>query len=128
MTNSLDPRAGSDSATQLISEIRLTMLHAWNQRLLERFLELPGESTAQVRLGFCSGADGASEWLVRARLLDRAVSARTQLGQRFVGFTRHDGSRPTPWVDSIPPSSAVVELFTRFGAFRMHALGLPSRS
>lgn len=126
MTHLLETPSDIEPTARLAPEIRLTMPHAWHQRLLERFLERPAESMALARLGLSRGTEGTSEWLVRELLPDRAALAGAPSWQRFAAFTRHDGSGPTPWVESnLPalPASVVIEVFHGVGPFRGRAWG-----
>ena len=119
-------RTGAESAVRPAEGTSLVMPRGWHQQLLERFLEHRDESTALGRLGVSRLADGSVEWLVRELLPDRAALAGAPGGVRFVALTRHDGSGPTPWVESnLPalPGAVVAEVFHGTGAFRGKAWG-----
>jgi hypothetical protein len=106
---------GSAAASNL-----LILPHSWHQQLLERHLDPTTGFLAVGRLGKSNLPDGGCEWLVREVEPDLTSLARADAGAPRIVFTRNDGSRLVPWLDSVLPQlpdSVVVELVHGIGVF-----------
>ena len=100
---------------------RLTLPRSWHRQILERHLDPDSPFLAVGRLGESRNPEGGREWLVRAIDQDLSSLANpTGEGGPLVVFTREDGKRRVPWVESMLdplPASVKVELVHGIGEF-----------
>ena len=81
---------------------RLTLPRSWHRQILERHLDPDSPFLAVGRLGESRNPEGGREWLVRAIDQDLSSLANpTGEGGPLVVFTREDGKRRVPWVESM---------------------------